>query len=48
MWSETIRKPSGALVDDLCGSGVIDSPSVPGGVPRACLWRFVLLTTDLS
>ena len=27
-------------MDDLCDSGVIDSPSVSGGVPRGCLWRF--------
>jgi hypothetical protein len=34
-------------VDDICGSGVIDSPSVPGGVPRGCLWRFTEAATDL-
>ena len=47
MWSETTRKPSGALGGDLCGSGVIDSPSVSGGVPRGCLWRVSKSATEL-
>ena len=37
MRSESTRKPSRALPDDLCDSGIIDSPSVSGGVPRGCL-----------
>jgi hypothetical protein len=34
-------------VDDLCDSGVIDSPWVSGGVPRGCLWRFTEAAADL-
>jgi hypothetical protein len=48
MRSESSRKPSSALPHDLCDSGIIDSPSVSGGVPRGCLWRFTWLTTELS
>ena len=34
-------------MDDLCGSGVIDSPSVSVGVPRGYLWRVSETATDL-
>jgi hypothetical protein len=33
--------------DDLCDSGIIDSPSVSGDVPRGRLWRFTEAATDL-
>ena len=42
------RGPFGRRTKSLCDSGVIDSPSVSGGVPRGCLWRFTWLTTELS
>ena len=38
MCSEITRKPSGALGDDLCGSGVIDSPSLSGAVYREAVF----------
>ena len=51
MWSEITRKPSGTLVDDLCGSGVIDSPispSVSGGVPRGHTPEVLQRATEFS
>ena len=39
------RGPFGRRTKSLCDSGIIDSPSVSGGVPRGCLCRVSQLTT---